>query len=419
MSDFIRKSLLQLTFSGAYLLRWNDKLRPTELREIDKQAHKMLVACILWHQVALTLPNYQEKIQLAKEVIEGGLFDYFYRLVITDIKPPVFYRIKENSADYKQLTEHVLAQLEPYFYSKHDQSDDLGFFQRMKAWHSENRKPTIASRILEAAHMYASQWEFKLIAPLNSFDDEIDDIAASFVELLDTFRDIPGVEAILDGKTSLGKFANLCGQLRFQIRWTRAPRMPATSVLGHMFLVAVFSYFFSLQVEACQARCNNNFFCGLFHDFPELLTRDIISPVKQSVPNLPNIIKKYENDQLERRIFAPLRQDGFTSLVEQISFYLGLSVGSEFQECYRENGQIKAIADFATLNRAYNTDAKDPKDGFLVKICDWLAAFLEAHNSIRIGVSSPQLLEARTKLKENLLEKNFPLKLESLLADFD
>ena len=31
------------------------------------------------------------------EVIEGGIFDYFYRLIITDIKPPVFYRIKANA----------------------------------------------------------------------------------------------------------------------------------------------------------------------------------------------------------------------------------------------------------------------------------------------------------------------------------
>lgn len=40
----IRKSLLQLMFSGSYMRRWNDKLRPVELYEIDKQAHKMIVA---------------------------------------------------------------------------------------------------------------------------------------------------------------------------------------------------------------------------------------------------------------------------------------------------------------------------------------------------------------------------------------
>ena len=43
----IRKNLLQLIFSGAYLLRWNDKLRPVEPPEPDHQAHQMLLACVL------------------------------------------------------------------------------------------------------------------------------------------------------------------------------------------------------------------------------------------------------------------------------------------------------------------------------------------------------------------------------------
>ena len=47
----IRKSLLQLMFSGSYMRRWNDKLRPVELYEIDKQAHKMIVAWMLTLQI--------------------------------------------------------------------------------------------------------------------------------------------------------------------------------------------------------------------------------------------------------------------------------------------------------------------------------------------------------------------------------
>lgn len=420
MSPFIRKSLLQLTFSGAYLLRWNDKLRPVELVEIDKQAHKMLIACILWHESTRSLKDRQKRIELAKEIIEGGLFDYYYRLIITDIKPPVFYRIKKNSADYHQLTEHVLSELQPAFAPQSAPHGTKTFWERMCAWHREDEKNSLASRILQAAHMYASQWEFKLLAPLNSFDDEIEEIAKSFTDSLSSFDDLPGMREILTPKTALSRFANQCGQLRFQIRWTRAPRIPATSVLGHMFIVAVFSYFFSLSLNACQARCNNNFFCGLFHDLPELLTRDIISPVKQSVPNLPLIIKKYENEELERRIFAPLRAEHCDALVDQISFYLGLSLGSEFQECFRENGQIKPIQDFETLNSQYNADALDPKDGILIKICDMLAAFMEAQNSIRIGVSSPQLLEARSRLREKLIEQDLQcLKIDALLADFD
>ena len=51
----VRKSLLQLIFSGAYLLRWNDKLRPRDLLEIDKQGHKMIVATLLWDKMSREL----------------------------------------------------------------------------------------------------------------------------------------------------------------------------------------------------------------------------------------------------------------------------------------------------------------------------------------------------------------------------
>lgn len=410
---FIRKSLLQFIFSGAYMLRWNDKLRPVELPEIDKQAHKMLLACVLWHENSRDLPE-DRRLALARAIIEGGLFDYFYRLIITDIKPPVFYKIKENPAHYRQLTEHVLARLEPVLAPLGD------FWERMRAWHLDDSENGPDRRILTAAHLYASQWEFHLIKPLNGFDDEMNDIDLSFVERLDTFRDLKGMEAILTPSTALARLANLCGRLRFQIRWTQAPRIPATSVLGHMFIVAAFAYFFSLSVNACTARANNNFFCGLFHDLPELLTRDIISPVKQSVASLPLIIREYEEAELERRIFGPLRRQGFDPLVERISYYLGLSVGSEFQECRREGDRIIKVDGFEALQRSANRDALDPKDGQMLKICDWLAAFLEAHSSIRNGVSSPHLQEAQARLKAKLCESPLEcLHLGALLADFD
>ena len=40
----IRKSLLLKIFDAAYMQRWNDKIRPIELIELDKQAHKMVIA---------------------------------------------------------------------------------------------------------------------------------------------------------------------------------------------------------------------------------------------------------------------------------------------------------------------------------------------------------------------------------------
>jgi len=49
-----------------------------------------------------------------------------------------------------------------------------------------------------------------------------------------------------------------------------------------------------------------------------------------------------------------------------------------------------------------------------------LAAFLEAHSSIRNGVSSPHLQEAQARIRAKLCESELEcLQLEALLADFD
>ena len=69
--------------------------------------------------------------------------------------------------------------------------------------------------------------------------------------------------------------------------------MPETFVMGHMLVVAILSYFMSLELDnPCRKRLENNFFSGLFHDLPEVLTRDIVSPVKNSVKGLDSIISQ-------------------------------------------------------------------------------------------------------------------------------
>jgi hypothetical protein len=45
------------------------------------------------------------------EIIEGGLFEYFERLTLTDIKPQVFERIKANEKTFTELKkEFVIGQ---------------------------------------------------------------------------------------------------------------------------------------------------------------------------------------------------------------------------------------------------------------------------------------------------------------------
>lgn len=404
--------------------RWNDKLRPVELYEVDKQAHKMIVAWMLAFLNSHDLSRV-EQLDLQQAVVERGLFDYLYRLITTDIKPPVFYKICENKRDYAELTSWVLKELRPVV-----EPLDAGFWNRLSVYHKERDRSQLADRILAAAHLYASGWEFNVIRPLNSFDEEADSIAASFTTRLSEMTDVTGVTDLIRGSdffsanpTAIGRFARLCGQLRFQIRWAETSRIPETSVLGHMFLVGGYAYFCSLVVGACQARSVNNFFSGLFHDLPELLTRDIITPVKRSVDQLPALIRDYELQELELRVFGPLQEAGHEVLVSRLRYYLGLlgdDVDSEFNETVQDASGVRRLASFDELQAQGNANALDPKDGKLLKACDNLAAFMEAHASIRNGVSSSGLYEAVTRIRASFRGETLGnLSLGTLLADFD
>lgn len=411
----VRKSLLRQLFAGAYMMRWNDKLRPCPLAEIDKQAHKMIVTAVLWTRTCASRPRASHY-PLAQELIEGALFDYFFRLVVTDIKPPIFYRIQANKSHYDKLVHYVFGRLEAVL-------APLGpFWDRFRTWHTQKDSFEEARTILSAAHQFASQWEFQLIRPLNGFDRELPQIAATFEENLRSLATrVPGMDDIL-ADTALSRFVNFCGQLRFQIRWTQLARIPQTDVLGHMFFVGALAYLYSLTLGTCQARRVNNFFCGLFHDLPELLTRDIISPIKQSSSELARLIRDYEEEELDRRILSPLKEAGEDLLVSRLRYYLGLEVGSEFAQRFVLDGTVHTTAGFAELHAAHDRDSEHPLDGQLVKACDLLAAFLEADESLRNGVASGYLTQARLRLAGSLQDRTrFPscLQLDSLLADFD
>ena len=414
----IRKSLLQFIFSGADMRRWNDKLRHTELFELDKQAHKMIVAFLLWQQNSRTL-SAEEQRRIGLEIIEGGIFDYFYRLIITDIKPPVFYRIKANKEHYEQLTDWVLKELEPRI-----RPLDEDFWQRLVTYHRRphESRNSLSDRILSAAHLYASRWEFSIIEPLNFFDEEMKEIGPSFNKRLLDLSDIAGVGELvaMPPATALARMANLSGQLRFQIRWAQTPRVPATSVLGHMFIVAVYAYLFSLYLGACEQRRINDFYCGLFHDLAELLTRDIITPVKRSVAELPKILHQYEAEELHRKILDPLEAEGYGHIRERLAYYLGLETHSEFNDTCCCDGGVKKLEGFDDLHQSWNKNEYDPKDGRLIKACDVLAAFIEAYSSIHNGIGSPQLYEAMARMRRDTSQLRFgPFSLATLLADFD
>ena len=372
------KEFILEIFSAAAMQRWNDKIRPVELKELDKQAHKMTIAYFLG--------KFEESTEGFSwlEIIEGGLFEFLERLVITDLKPQIFNRIKEDRKKYRELTGWVFAKLEPIL-------APLGreFVERFQHYFASTDN-TVNKRIINASHFYATRWEFDIIERANPAGYEIPEIRSFLQERQERYYDLAGIQQLALFQ-KYRNFLDLCGQLRFQYRWSHINMIPRTSVLGHMLIVAILAYLFSLQIEACPRRCFNNYFTGLFHDLPEVLTRDIISPVKRSIEGLDSLIKAYEKEQMDKEVFNLIPPDWHD---EMKTF-----TEDEFSSIADVDGVI-VRTDTETISRQYNEDRYNPRDGAMIKAVDDLAAYVETYCSLEIGVRSPELAQARRSIRD-------------------
>jgi len=376
----ITQGLVERLFEAASIQRWNDHVRPVEFVELDKHAHKMVIAYVLG--------RFEESEREAKidwnRLIEGGIFEFLQRVILTDIKAPVFHQLMARKG--RELNAWALSQLEADI-----QPIGSGFSERMQRYFNEPDYARLEKRILRAAHYLATNWEFKIIYNASPFIYGIERTKEEIENQIEDHYDLIGVQKITLGKKSYG-FVDLCGQLRFQQRWAQSPRIPKTSVLGHMLIVAMLSYCCSVDIAACNRRLYNNFFAALFHDLPEVLTRDIVSPVKTSVAGLDSVIKEYEHIQMEEKIMPLIP----SSWHDEFRYF----VDDEFSNRVRVDGVVRNDLSFQDIQGHYNRDEFDAVDGVILKACDHFAAFVEASLSVQHGITARPLEECRAALPE-------------------
>lgn len=381
----ISKGLMELIFSASSIERWNDHPRTAQFTEIDKQAHKAMIA----YFIARAEEDRGRAVDWNR-LIANGAFSFLHRVLVTDIKPPVFHRLMQDRAQQRQLNDWVYAQLEPLLSPL-----DYPLCEQCRAYLG-SAPDSLEDRILGAAHYIATRWEFGFIyywsKPLYGIEKTREEIMGE----IEKYRDLAAVSDILSSEGgAFNDLISLVGQLQFQKRWAQIQRLPPTSVLGHLLVVALLSWLISLEIGAGARRRRNDFYGGLFHDLPEVLTRDIISPVKRSVKGLDELVKKLERRGVEENLF-PLLPPAWRDDV----LYM---VMDEFENRVRTNGRVRVIG--RDLADAEGRDEMDPVDGRVIEVCDKLSAYIEARESIRIGVRPAALEEASMRLYDSFASR--------------
>ena len=369
--------LIYRFFDAVNMHRWNDHMRPLDLTEVDKQSHKAAIAWVLGQY-----EEYENGTSLDwRRLIEHGLFSFLKRIVLTDLKPQLLHRMEEERFD--EVNDYVIGEVR-----KEIPDLEPSFMGRFEAY-LRGPQDTLEDEIISAAHYMATNWEFNILYDMNKRSFGIEQTKTTLAMELSRYTHILGVKRLIE--TQSMTFVDLIGQLRFQQRWTRIPRMPQTTVLGHSLMVAIMTYLHDLDDDVDERQIYNDYYTALFHDLPEVLTKDVITPVKVNVHGLVDILDEYEHELVNTKIM-PL-----------------------IPESWHEEFRFLTFEPFE--------DKDDPKygkvNGRCIKLCDVMGAYLEANVSRRIGIHSTKLKEGEDSLRQRLLRDGGPINASDLIRRFD
>jgi len=374
---FSRDFALKL-FEGFSIERWNDLIRPVEIIEMDKTAEKMVIAYMIGK-----FEEQQGRTIDWNRLIYASLFELLRKIALCDIKAPVQRMLHgEYPEEFEKLDRWVIEQYRSFI----DDDALMEDFSRHLLEKPETGDTTW--RVLRAAHKYSTMREIEMLRMVNE-PFRLVGLEKSIHKDIEGFLDLRGLQLLIS-KQQPYEFLMEIERLRFQTRWNQTPRVPRTSVLGHSYYVAALTLLMGRDLGICCGRSYNNFFSALFHDLPEAVTRDIISPVKQATPNLPGIIKEIE-DSIVKRELLPLMDGCFR---DEIMYF----IHKEFENRIRAEDGSARIVSFEELQAEYNEDLFAPVDGKLVRAADHIAAFVEADSSINYGITSNHLRDGRKNI---------------------
>ncbi len=187
------------------------------------------------------------------------------------------YRLSENSPEIRRALHTNLV----------EEMSRLGLQERViqdiESTYSDN--PSQERELIRFAKAWASYYE---VASNSVVYPE------AYTSLLASMREaIEGPEnsvflAYLDLDMShthtQGKYLLTIHRLASSYRWNRMNRQYPISVLSHLTLVTYITYLLGIEAGESDATVDAMLEIAIFHDIPEAITGDIITPTKKSIP---------------------------------------------------------------------------------------------------------------------------------------
>jgi len=287
-------NLIYLMIKMFSMRRWNNKPTVEQNSEASNSGFVLHVAHLLGMLESLN----GKDVNFNKLLVRGVLKD-MPKCILSDISLETKRSIQSFSPDlwmevYKGAVSDVIESVP---------SKWKGAFKNAII---NSRDDSLEGKILDAADLYAAYVEAEVNNRL--FAEYFYDIKISIEKKLKNVK-LYSLETLL-GNDSMKKYLVYVRSLMHAIRWNQHSRTVPTTVSGHTLFVVFVAYLLSL--ENGNTDTLNVMERALFHDVPEALTGDIISPTKRRVEGFEKVIEKVES-KMVHEVLLPLLPDKISS----------------------------------------------------------------------------------------------------------
>lgn len=288
---------LSLAFRGLSTYRWNNFPRVEHVTATDNVAFCLHVA----HFVAL---EHEARTGVKADLgylYRRALFSSFSTFIHSDISSEVKLLVKaKNPEIYQKLSDVAYDRLLSW---------DLPDF--LKADLVAHRAPDPSKALEERIYQFSKHWIAYQEAFVNNFvyfrafEAPLSDIRERyFAPEFEDLREYLSLDPVDHGDNE--RYLMSVRRLQSSFRWNRMRRSHPVSVMSHLFFIFYIAYLIGNVEGLSRDAVTDMMSTALFHDIPEAITGDVITPTKRAVPGFEDLLAEIEESMLEEYLLEHL-----------------------------------------------------------------------------------------------------------------
>jgi len=282
-----------MLWRGLSIIRWNNFPRVVDIKHMDNVGFTLHVALYLAYVEEYHFWNSIDKLFLVKKIIFTSLAD----LILSDINSwTKGYIKKTNSKIFGELYDKAFSYIYDFEWPDFLRED-------MERTVSDTTHK-IEDNIFFAAKKYVGYFESSTNArvfpemyevPMREIETALHDISLS----------VPSIKYLLDTPDSQKYLAHI-QRLSVAMRWNQYQRNFPISVMSHKVIVAYLSYVIGLywNQQGEENDVEDMLMRAIYHDVPEVITGDIITPTKKAVPWFVELLEEVETEMVDDYLFS-------------------------------------------------------------------------------------------------------------------